>query len=172
MIRIVSMKIVCFLEQPLDLLTLSTKLDGAILPKNIGSWVKYRMAPENYFIEFYKNRKFFVTGVKTLNDVDNAAQQVLKLLKAVDLHSNIAQIEIVNMVCLGTMKLNFTLEEIVYRLNTKDVSYEPEQFPGLILKKWGASFLIFSTGKVIVNGVKDFNNAKNLFKELEKLVNF
>ena len=104
--------------------------------------------------------------------MNNAAQQVLKLLEDVGVKCNIVKIEIVNIVCLGTMQLNTTLEKIVLYLDSIDVSYEPEQFPGLILKKWGATFLVFSTGKVIINGIKDFEEAKKLFNKLEKLVNF
>ena len=55
MIKIVSIKMVCTLDQPLDLLMLSMNLEGAILPKKLGNWVKFRIKPENYFIEFYKS---------------------------------------------------------------------------------------------------------------------
>lgn len=171
MIKIVSMVTICILDQPLDLLSLSKNIEGAILPKKLGSLVKYRIKPENYYIAFYKSGKILITGVKSLERINNTAKRVLKILENAGVHSSITKIEIVNIVCLGTLQLNTTLEKIVFQLDSSDASYEPEQFPGLIYKKWGATFLIFSTGKVIITGVRDFEKAKILFEKLEKLIN-
>ena len=147
MIKIVSMVTICTLDQPLDLISLSNNIEGAILPKKQGSWVKYRIKPENYYIAFYKSGKFLITGVKSLEKINNTAQRVLKILKNAGIHSSLTKIEIVNIVCLETLQLNTTLEKIVFHLNSSDVSYEPEIFPGLIYKKWGATFLIFFNRK-------------------------
>lgn len=172
MIQIVSMVTICTLDQPLDLLYLSNNIEGAILPKKLGSWVKYRLKPENYYIAFYKSGKFLITGVKSLEKINDTAQRVQKILENAGVHSSLTKIEIVNIVCLGTLQLNTTLEKIVFHLDSSDASYEPEIFPGLMYKKWGATFLIFSTGKVIITGIRDFEKAKILFEKLEKILNF
>jgi transcription initiation factor TFIID TATA-box-binding protein len=161
---------ICTLDRPLDLLYLSNNIEGAILPQKMGPWVRYRMKPENTYIAFYKSGKFLITGVKSVEEINNTAQRVLKILVSAGVQSSITKIEVVNIVCLGTLHLNTTLEKLVLHLDSSDVSYEPEQFPGLIYKKWGATFLIFSTGKVIVTGIKDFETAKKLFEKLEKIL--
>jgi len=170
-IKIVSMVTICTLDQPLNLLFLSKNIDGAILPKKIGMWVKYRIKPENYYIAFYKSGKILITGVKSLKSINYTAQRVVKILENAGIRSTITKTEIVNIVCLGTLHLNSSLEKIVSDLNSRDASYEPEIFPGLIYKNWGATFLIFSTGKIIITGVRDFEKAKVLFKKLEELIN-
>ena len=172
MIKIVSMVTICTLDQPLDLVYLSKNIEGAILPKKLGIWVKYRIKPENYYIAFYKSGKFLITGIKSLEKINNTAERVLKILENAGIHSTITKIEIVNIVCLGTLQLNTTLEKIIFQLDSSDASYEPEQFPGLIYKNWGATFLIFSTGKVIITGIRDFEKAKILFEKLKKLLKF
>jgi transcription initiation factor TFIID TATA-box-binding protein len=171
MIKIVSMVTICTLDQPLDLLYLSTNIENAILPKKMGVWVKYRIKPENYYIAFYKSGKFLITGVKSLKKINNIAQRVLKILENAGIRVNITKIEIVNIVCLGSLQLKTTLERILYNLDSSDASYEPEQFPGLIYKNWGGTFLLFSSGKVIITGIRDFQTAKDLLEKFEKLIN-
>ena len=41
-----------------------------------------------------------------------------------------------------------------------NIEYEPEQFPGMIIKEGGHSFLLFSSGKIILTGVKDIELIK------------
>jgi transcription initiation factor TFIID TATA-box-binding protein len=171
MLKIVSMVIICTFDQPFHLQYLSKNIDGARLPNKGGSWVKLRLKPENYYIAFYKSGKILITGVKSLKKIANISQRILKILDEVGVHGSITKIETVNIVCLGTLQLNTTLEKIVFYLDSPDASYEPEQFPGLIYKNWGATFLIFSTGKVILTGVREFEEAKTLFEKLEKLIN-
>ena len=107
---------ICTLDQPLDLVYLSKNIEGAILPKKLGIWVKYRIKPENYYIAFYKSGKFLITGVKSLEKINNTAERVLKILEDAGVHSNITKIEIVNIVCLGTLQLNTTLEKIIFQV--------------------------------------------------------
>jgi transcription initiation factor TFIID TATA-box-binding protein len=171
MLKIVSMVTICTLNQPLDLLYLSNNIDGAILPKKVGSWVKYRMKPENYYIAFYKSGKFLITGVKSKEKINNTAQRITIILENAGVKVNIQKIEIVNIVCLGSLHLKTTLESIISILDSSDASYEPEQFPGLIYKNWGGTFLLFSSGKVIITGVRDLKTAKNLLEKFENLIN-
>jgi transcription initiation factor TFIID TATA-box-binding protein len=171
MIKIVSMVTICTLDQPLDLLYLSHNIEGTIFPKKMGIWVKYRMKPENYYIAFYKSGKFLITGAKSIEKINNTAQRVLIILENAGVRRNITNIEIVNIVCLGSIHLKTTLESIISNLDSSDASYEPEQFPGLIFKKWDGTFLLFASGKVIITGVRDYQTAKNLLKKFEKLIN-
>jgi TATA-box binding protein (TBP) (component of TFIID and TFIIIB) len=43
------------------------------------------------------------------------------------------------------------------------VSYEPEIFPAAMVRNARVNFSIFSTGKVILSGVKDIKVAEKLF---------
>jgi len=55
---------------------------------------------------------------------------------------------------------NFDLIEIARKLN--DTEYFPERFPGLILRQKNprATFLIFSTGKMVITGLEKVENAE------------
>jgi transcription initiation factor TFIID TATA-box-binding protein len=43
----------------------------------------------------------------------------------------------------------------------ENTSYEPDQFPGLVynIEELGAILLVFSTGKIVCTGVKNFEDA-------------
>jgi transcription initiation factor TFIID TATA-box-binding protein len=49
-------------------------------------------------------------------------------------------------------------------MDVKKASYEPEQFPALVYKDWNVSFLLFSSGKVILAGAKTFEQAEESLK--------
>jgi transcription initiation factor TFIID TATA-box-binding protein len=170
MLKIVSMVTICVIDQTLDVQHISMNVDGAVLSKDGGKFVKFRLMPENYYILFYKSGKILITGIKSLKKVNDACQSVLSILSSAGINARITKNEIVNIVCLGTLQLNTTLEKIVCSLDSCDVSYEPEQFPGLIYKNWGATFLLFSSGKVIITGIKDLKNANGLLERFEKII--
>ena len=53
-----------------------------------------------------------------------------------------------------------------------NIEYEPEQFPGMIIKDEGYSFLLFSSGKIILTGVKNMESIKPaLYSFKEKIWN-
>ena len=156
------------LTAPLDLVLIHKRLPQTEIPGK-SPWLKLRLKPDNTYIAFYKSGKFLIT-TKFPKRLDNIAQRVLDLLHDVDIDGEIVKIEIHNIVIVATIMLNSSLESIVANLDPKKASFEPEQFPALIYKDWGASFLIFSSGKVIVTGLKDMKDAKGVIKNLKEVI--
>lgn len=79
-------------------------------------------------------------------------------------------ITIHNVVVMELVKLGTTLENLIANLNPKKGSYEPEQFPALVYKDWGVSYLLFSSGKVIVNGAKTVEKAEEGIENFKGLI--
>ena len=75
--------------------------------------------------------------------------------------------KIVNIVISTSLEHKIPLEKLVTDL--PNTEYNPEQFPGLIMKIKDpkASFLIFSSGKVVCTGTKSLSEVKDA---LEKLI--
>ena len=71
---------------------------------------------------------------------------------------------------IESLPTTYSLENITRNLEYKKTSYEPEQFPGLIYKDWGVTFLLFSTGKIIITGIKNENIAPTLLERFLKLI--
>ena len=144
------------LSAPLDLESLANRLEN--VEYYSGKWLKMHLIPENYYIAFYKSGKFLINGVKSLDVIEEIADRVLRILQKIDPDLSKENVTVHNMVMMGAFKLNVGLEKIVYSLNDSKVSYEPEQFPGIIYKDFGASILLFPNGKFVITGVKTFES--------------
>ncbi|OYT42792.1 MAG: TATA-box-binding protein [Candidatus Aenigmarchaeota archaeon ex4484_224] len=77
------------------------------------------------------------------------------------------KIRIENIVASGSLGIQVPLQKIV--ANIEGAEYEPEQFPGLVLrmKNPKSAALIFSSGKIVCTGTR---TQKDLQKALKKLV--
>jgi transcription initiation factor TFIID TATA-box-binding protein len=132
-------------------------------------WLKMRLPPHNTYIAFYKSGKFLIT-TKDPKKINKIAQQVLRLLYSVGIDVEIIQIEIHNIVMQAMIPLNSSLESIIVNLDPRKASFEPEQFPALVYKDWGVSFLLFSTGNCIITGLKDFDKATQMVEKLKEVI--
>ena len=135
-----------------------------------GNWVKIRLQPENYYIAFYKSGKFLITGVKSIEIVENVADRVLSLLKEAKMDLKKENIKVYNITMTGAMEMRASLEKIVFALDSAKVSYEPEQFHCLIYRDYGACFLLFPSGKLIITGSKESKLAEEATEKFKKLI--
>ncbi|MHA1688123.1 MAG: TATA-box-binding protein, partial [Promethearchaeota archaeon] len=64
--------------------------------------------------------------------------------------------KIENVVGTVTVDIEGRLDLVKIAKNLPDVEYNPERFPGIILRidKPKATFLIFSTGKMVITGLR------------------
>jgi transcription initiation factor TFIID TATA-box-binding protein len=143
------------LSSPIELEKLAAALKGSEFCTSGGKWLKMRLPPENYYIAFYKSGKFLVTGVKSLEEIERIANRVIIMLKDAGMNLDKKKITVHNIVMMGTIKMRTSLEKIIFALDGSKASYEPEQFPGLMYKDFGASFLLFPSGKLIVTGIRE-----------------
>lgn len=134
-------------------------------------WLKMRLAPENYYIAFYKSGKFLVTGVKDFDQIDQVAKRVLARLKEAGIDADLESLTVHNIVATEKVDLNMTLEHLVLSLEDAKVSYEPEQFPGIFYKDdYGISYTLFSSGKLIITGVKDIEIARKGIEQFKAMI--
>lgn len=78
--------------------------------------------------------------------------------------------KIANVVATVSFKLEEKIDLLKILNKIEDTEYNPEVFPGLILrfKEPKATFLIFSSGKMILTGLKDIPFAASAVNELMK----
>jgi len=81
------------------------------------------------------------------------------------------RIKIENVVASASLGVPVKLEKMVSTM--EGVEYEPEQFPGLVmrLKDPKAAALIFSSGKVVCTGAKSPTDAKLVISRIVKRMN-
>jgi transcription initiation factor TFIID TATA-box-binding protein len=156
------------LTSPLDLVSLHKRIPQTELPGK-SPWLKLRLKPDNTYTAFYKSGKFLIT-TKHPEKIDDIAQQVLGILHVAGIDVEIVKSEIHNIVVKAKIPLKKPIELIIANLDPKKAEFEPEQFPALVYKDWGVSFLLFSNGSCIVTGLKDVNDAKPVIEKFKEII--
>lgn len=133
-------------------------------------WVKVRVPPYGKYTAFYATGKFLITGVKNYKELNEVANNVENYLKENGVDNSIIDININNHVLIDKLDFNIDLNDLIIKLSSYNASYEPEQFPGLSIKdENNITYLLFSSGKITITGVKSLENLDekvNSFKQL------
>jgi len=79
--------------------------------------------------------------------------------------------KISNVVATANFETLKKLDLIQIAQKLKDTEYNPERFPGLILRLYNpkVTFLIFSTGKTVLTGLKTVDSANKAVKKIVKI---
>lgn len=134
-------------------------------------WVKVRIPPYEKYTAFYGSGKFLVTGVKSYDELNEVANNVVNYLKKYNVNNEIKNIQINNHVLTDELYKIIDLNDLSIKLNSINVSYEPEQFPGLIYKdEDNITFMLFSSGKMIITGVKSLETIEESINSFKKLI--
>jgi len=118
--------------------------------------------------------KITSSGAKNEFEAKNAISEPLKEIAEIGCingSANTSEIKIENIVGTADLNHEIDLESISSNLGT--YTYEPEQFPGVIFrfKNGRAVCLIFSTGKIVVVGVKSEKELIQAFSNLVEILN-
>jgi len=121
----------------------------------------------------FKNGKVVCVGCKKRTMIEKTIDKTIKLLKPYAkkiTRTKKPKIEITNIVASASLGIEIDLYRLAYKV--KDVEYEPEQFPGAILKFKDpkASLLLFKNGKVICAGAKNENEIRVVLRKAKKLL--
>jgi transcription initiation factor TFIID TATA-box-binding protein len=121
----------------------------------------------------FKNGKVVCVGCKKRELIEKTINKTVKMLMPYAkkiLSKKKPEIEITNIVASAELGLELDLYKIAYKV--KDVEYEPEQFPGAILKfkKPKASLLLFKNGKVICAGAKNEKEIRIVLRKAKELL--
>ncbi|MCD4771044.1 TATA-box-binding protein [archaeon] len=111
------------------------------------------------------------TGTKSVAQVRDVVQQVIKQLKRIGVNVKIKpKITVQNIVASGAINLDLNLNTL--SLELENTEYEPEQFPGLVYKLEDptATFLLFSNGKLVCTGTKNKAQLEDSMIQLDKNV--
>jgi transcription initiation factor TFIID TATA-box-binding protein len=156
------------LAAPLDIGYLIQNIPGTVKDPKV-HWLKYRIPKNNSYVAFYKSGKFLVTA-KSFEQIDDNVKHVLSQIKKIGISTEDWKLEIHNLVISDSVDLPCTIEKLMANMDAKKSSFEPEQFPALIYKDWGVSFLLFSTGKVILTGSKSMEQAEAVMEKFKQLL--
>jgi len=121
----------------------------------------------------FKNGKVICSGASSEKEIGDAIYKASKLIhdiqKSVKPQKN-GKFTVVNLV--ATANLNMTLDLFKTAMSLDNVEYEPEQFPGAILRLTDPklTLLLFKNGKLICAGAKKEENLKKGLNKARKLI--
>ena len=157
------------LKQPVDLLQIS-ELPHTIHDQEIyGGRVAYLKSPEmNGKVTIFSSGKLISVGTRSPNQAEedlNTTHDTLTqngLIKPTEIKMNLR-----NLVAVLNLEKTIDLESLAYE---QPVIYEPEQFPGAILRTTQpkSTFLIFASGKIVIPGSRTL---QELEQAAEKITN-
>ncbi|MFA6530974.1 MAG: TATA-box-binding protein [Candidatus Micrarchaeia archaeon] len=120
----------------------------------------------------FKNGKVVCVGCKRRDIIEKTIEKTVKMLTPYAkkiIKKKKPEIIITNIVASANLNMDLDLYKIAYKM--KDVEYEPEQFPGAILKFKDpkVSLLLFKNGKVICAGAKSEKDIKTVLAKAQML---
>ncbi len=121
-------------------------------------------------VTIFPSGKMISIGTKSINQSIKQLEYSMNLMHRNNLVENVVLNPIVrNIVATWNVGQKIDLNSLAADL-PKSV-YEPEQFPGLIIKvSQSCTFLIFSSGKVVITGAKSEEEIKSSIKKIAVLI--
>ncbi|MBI5227634.1 TATA-box-binding protein [Candidatus Micrarchaeota archaeon] len=137
-----------------------------------GAILKFK-EPIKASLLLFKNGKVVCVGCKKRSHIEKTIDRTIQMLTPYAKRitkTKKPKIDITNIVASASLDLELDLYRIAYKI--KDVEYEPEQFPGAILKfkEPKASLLLFKNGKVICAGAKNEKEISIVLAKARKLL--
>jgi len=156
------------LEQDIPLIKLAETLPNTEYnPEQFPGLVMRIKDPKTSALIF-SSGKVVCTGAKSMKKVRGSIRAIIKNIAKIRIRITIEPVvKVQNMVASGAVGMDLNLNKLAMSL--PNTEYEPEQFPGLVfkMKEIGATFLLFSNGKIVCTGTK---SEKRLHEAVEKLV--
>ncbi len=156
--------IVCFIElkDSFDIEHLSEKIPNANYNPNEFEGLSIKHSPKKIVTIILSNGKILCTGAKKKEEAENAIKKTIDKLNNIGLSiEKDYKVEIESIVASTDIKKELHLSSISNGLMLQNVHYEPKEFPGLIYREKDSCIvlLLFSSGKIVCTGAKDFEEA-------------
>lgn len=138
---------------PLD--QLSNHLEGTEYEPEQFPGLVYRLKEPKAASLIFSSGKIVCTGARSMENVRKVIKNIVSVIKDANLgNPKSYDIQIENIVASAKLKTRLSLDKIAFKL--EDAEYEPEQFPGLVLrmKNPKVAFLLFSSGKIVCTGAR------------------
>jgi transcription initiation factor TFIID TATA-box-binding protein len=117
----------------------------------------------------YRTGTFQIRGATDEKQLTEAADRFREVLSEMGVEAPGYEFSHVTSVFMQDLGREVNLEALTIALGMEDTEYEPEQFPGLIYRppEHEVTLLVFASGKIIVGGTTDRNEANSAVQQLK-----
>ena len=158
------------LDQKIDLQTILKVFPDAYRPERFPGLVFKLKRPKTATLIF-RTGKMICTGAKSEQQARAAVRKVVRELQnnGIIILSK-PKIVIQNIVASANLNGYIDLEMVIRTMD--NVMYEPEQFPGLILRMGDPKvvMLLFASGKIVCTGAKNEQMVQESVKKIHKIL--
>ena len=162
------------LGKNLELTKLCTEMPGARYVKGRNSSVMVELEMDGNSKPagvIFSNGKAVVVGTKTIKDSREAMSKLKKMIKKIEKGINSrAGVKIENIVTQFNVGVELDLELLNSKIS--GCEYEPDKFPGLLMKvkEPQATYILFESGIVVITDIDDEKTSDKASKELRKFL--
>ncbi|UCF49475.1 MAG: TATA-box-binding protein [Thermoplasmatales archaeon] len=161
------------LSESFDIENLAEKLPEFYYNPDDFVGLTFKLEDPKTAILLLPNGRAICTGAISIEEVETSILKVIEKITNAGIKINTKPgLEIQNIIVSTNVYKELNLDSISKGLLLKNINYEPDQFPGLIynIDEIGALLLIFSSGKIVCSGTKNFEDAyKGIEMMIEKL---
>ncbi len=171
--KIVNLVASSSLNQNLDLYNLALTLpDVEYEPEQFPGAI-LKIKEPHISLLLFKNGKLICSGASSEEDIEIGIKRAAKIVKGVQKDIKIPktiEYEIVNLVATAALERDVDLFSLAVKLD--NVEYEPEQFPGAIIRidEPMLTILLFKNGKMIIAGAKKESLLKKGLQRIIEIV--
>lgn len=176
--EIVSTMGVGSLGRELDLDILVSELernqtDGLESSFTSSGMVTIRFGEDSPAYTVYRTGSFQIRGARSEEVLEHAVETFRDKLMEVGVEVPQFDFRHATSVFLESLNRDISLESLSIILGLENTEYEPEQFPGLVYRppNFEVTLLVFASGKVIVGGTTDREEANSSIEHLEDKIN-
>ncbi|NCP72443.1 TATA-box-binding protein [archaeon] len=161
------------LETTLDLYNLAAAIpDVEYEPEQFPGAI-FKLKEPKVTLLLFKNGKLIISGASNEDDIVAGIKKATKLINEIQKEVKIKKsvnYTIVNLV--ATSNLNKPVDLFQAAVTLDDIEYEPEQFPGAIIRIHNPkiTILLFKNGKMICAGAKSEADIKKSITVVKKLL--
>ena len=170
---VVNMVAAASLDQMLDLYSLAVGIPNIEYEPEQFPGAILKIKEPKVSMLLFKNGKIICSGASSEKQIEQGIRKANKMIseiqKDIKVKRNV-EFEIVNFVATASLDMNLDLFEVA--MNLDNVEYEPEQFPGAILRldEPKLTFLLFKNGKMICAGAKKETHLRKGLKIVEEMI--
>jgi TATA-box binding protein (TBP) (component of TFIID and TFIIIB) len=123
----------------------------------------------------WSEKRVLVYGSKSSEEAKRHVETIINRVTEIDHNAElIEEPEITNIAVSGDLGTPLQLEALSIDLSDQgvDVEYEPEQFPAAIVKldEISVTFLLFSTGRFVIQGLRGFDDIEPAIAQVQTLI--
>lgn len=157
------------LRKKLKLEELLQQLENSEYQPDTFPGLVYRIKDPSATFLIFQTGNVICVGSRSVQQAKKAVGKLISILKdnKISIPKN-PKITIENVVVSDSLGTKINIDEIVFILENSE--YSPDTFPGVIYRidKPKASFLLFSSGKIICAGTRTIQQAKKAVEVLKK----